>query len=229
MEAIILAGGMGTRLREVIMDIPKPMAPVNGKPFLHFILEWLKNYPIKKIFLSTGYKSEIIVEYFGDSFKKIPIEYVIEEEPLGTGGAVRYAIQKTSGNNILILNGDTYFPIDLNKFYSFHTDNNNLFSVALKRMENFSRYGSVECHENTILKFNEKKFTREGLINGGIYLAGRNFFESKKLPEVFSLEKDILEKEAGASILKCMEFDDLFIDIGLPEDYFRAGSVLKKR
>ena len=227
MEAIILAGGMGTRLREVVTDVPKPMAPVNGKPFLHFILQWLKIYPVNKIILSVGYKSEKIVEFFGDSFKNTPIEYMIEEGPLGTGGAVKYALQKTSGDNILILNGDTYFPIDLNKFYSFHTSNNNLFSVALKRMKNFSRYGSVECQENTILKFNEKKFSQDGLINGGIYLAGRKFFESKKLPEVFSLEKDILEKEAGTSILKCIEFNDLFIDIGIPEDYRRAESVLK--
>jgi D-glycero-alpha-D-manno-heptose 1-phosphate guanylyltransferase len=227
MEAIVLAGGMGTRLREVVPDLPKPMAPVNGKPFLYFIFQWLKKYSVNKIILSAGFKSEKIIEFFGDTFDKIPIEYVIEEKPLGTGGAVRFALRKTTGNNILILNGDTYFPIDLNSFYSFHTDNHYMFSVALKRMKAFSRYGSVECHDNTIIKFNEKKFSQDGLINGGIYLAGRKFLESKLLEEVFSLEKDILENEAGSSILKCMEFEDTFVDIGIPEDYLRAGSILK--
>jgi len=227
MEAIILAGGLGTRLSKVIPDVPKPMAPINGKPFLYFLLQWLKQYPVDKLILSIGYKSESIMKYFGDSFCSIPVEYVIEEKPLGTGGAVISALQKTSDSNILILNGDTYFPIDLNKFYLSHVKNNYLFSIALKRMQNFSRFGSVECRENVVIKFNEKKFCSDGLINGGIYLVNRQFFELKKLPEVFSLEKEILEKEAGSSLLKGIIFDNLFIDIGIPEDYDKAGSFLK--
>ncbi|MCX6326789.1 MAG: nucleotidyltransferase family protein [Bacteroidia bacterium] len=229
MEAIVLAGGMGTRLREVVSDVPKPMAPINGKPFLFYLFQWLKQYPVERLILSTGYMSDCIMEYFGNSFCSIPVEYVIEEKPLGTGGAVRYALQKTSGSNILIINGDTYFPIDLNNFYLLHTNKNHLFSIALKRMQNFYRYGSVECHENTIIKFNEKKICSDGLINGGIYLVNRQFFESKPLPEVFSLENEILEKEAGSSILKGFVFDNLFIDIGLPEDYHRAESILTTR
>jgi len=226
MEAVILAGGMGTRLREVIADVPKPMAPVNDKPFLYYIFQWLKQYPVDKIILSAGYKAEHIIRYFGNNVFDIPVEYVIEEKPLGTGGAVKYAIKKSSGENLLILNGDTYFPIDVNRFYSVHVNNDIMFSVALKPMNNFSRYGSVECNGDIITKFNEKKYCSQGLINGGIYLVNKKFFESKKLPEVFSLEKDVLEKEAGSSALKGMVFDDEFIDIGIPDDYFRAAALL---
>jgi D-glycero-alpha-D-manno-heptose 1-phosphate guanylyltransferase len=228
-EAIILAGGMGTRLRKIISGIPKPMAPVNGKPFLWHVLLWLEKYKIEKIIISAGYKSYKIVNYFGDSFNDIPIEYAIEEKPLGTGGAVRYAFQKTKGKDILILNGDTYFPIDLEKFYSSHIRNKNVFSMALKKMKSFSRYGSVECDGDKILKFNEKKFCSDGLINGGIYLTSGKFIESGQMPEVFSLEKDLLERKAGSGKLNCLIFDDLFIDIGIPEDYQRAQSLLKIR
>ena len=227
MEAVILAGGKGTRLSEVISDVPKPMAPVNDKPFLFYLFQWLKKYPVEKVILSIGYKSESIIKYFGNSFSGIPIEYVIEEKPLGTGGAVSYALQKTTGTDILILNGDTYFTIDLNKFFSFHTENGHLFSVALKHMQNFTRYGSVECNKDTILNFREKMFCSDGLINGGIYLINRKYFETKQIAGAFSLETEILEKEAGTAKIKGLVFDDSFIDIGIPEDYHLAQSLLK--
>lgn len=227
METIILAGGKGTRLREVIAGIPKPMAPVNGKPFLWYIFNWLKNYTVEKAIISVGTGSEKIIEYLGDSFNRIPVRYAFEEKPLGTGGAIRFALQETKDDNILILNGDTYFPIDLNRFFLFHKRNKSQFSVALKPMKNFSRYGSVECFKNNILRFNEKKYCADGLINGGIYLINRHFLESMQMPEVFSLEQEILEKEAASSVLKCMKFDVTFIDIGIPEDYLLAQSILK--
>jgi D-glycero-alpha-D-manno-heptose 1-phosphate guanylyltransferase len=227
MEAIILAGGMGTRLRKVVTDVPKPMAPVNDKPFLYYLLHWMNNFPVEKIILSTGYKSDSIFDYFGNSFENIRLIYVKDEEPLGTGGAVLKALKSTMGNNILILNGDTWFPIDLNEFYSFHIKNNHIFSIALKRMKKISRYGSVETDGDTIVRFNEKKYCAEGLINGGIYLVNRQFFESRQLPDVFSLEKELLAREAESSVLKGVVFDDPFIDIGVPEDYHRAGSVMK--
>lgn len=226
-EAIILAGGMGTRLHKIVSDVPKPMAPVSGKPFLYHILKWLGKYSIEKVYISAGYKADIIVKYFGDSFEGISLVYVVEEKPLGTGGAVRFALRHVTGIETLILNGDTWFPIDLNRFYTFHEETGSSFSIALKRMKNFSRYGSVECEGNTIIRFNEKKMCREGFINGGIYVAERQFIESRKLPEVFSLEKDLLEKEVGSGIIKCQIYDDFFIDIGIPGDYRKAQSVIK--
>ena len=226
MEAIILAGGKGTRLTEVVSDVAKPMAPVNGKPFLFYLFHWLKTYPVEKVILSTGYLSESITDYFGVSFCGIPIEYAIEEKPLGTGGAIKFALPKTKGGDILVINGDTYFPININSFYSFHIDNNYQFSIALKQMQNFSRYGSVVYQDNSILKFNEKKFCKEGLINGGIYMINKRYINSKQVPEAFSLEKQIMEKEAGSGILKGKIFDDVFIDIGIPEDYNQSQSLL---
>ena len=115
MDAIILAGGMGTRLKKVVSDIPKPMAPVAGKPFLYYIFDWLRKYPVEKIILSVGYKAESITEYFGNSVFDIPVEYVVEKNPLGTGGAVKFAFERTDGDDVLILNGDTWFPVDISK------------------------------------------------------------------------------------------------------------------
>jgi len=226
MEAIILAGGMGTRLRETISDLPKPMAPVNGKPFLYYVLNWLKDYPVEKIILSIGYRAESIIDFFGESFCGIPLEYAVEKKLLGTGGAVRFAMQKIYGDNVLVLNGDTYFQVQLDRFFLFHTSKQNHFSMGLKSMEDFSRYGSVECSGDTVIRFNEKKFCKVGLINGGIYIINRVFFESLQLPEIFSMEAEVLEKQAGSSLLKCMIFDAPFIDIGIPDDYKRAGMFL---
>jgi D-glycero-alpha-D-manno-heptose 1-phosphate guanylyltransferase len=228
-EVVILAGGKGTRLSEIVSDVAKPMAPVNGKPFLYYLFKWLKQYPVEKVILSTGYLSESIEAYFGRVFKGIPIEYVVEDKPLGTGGAIMLAIKNTKSDNILIINGDTYFPIDINKFYSSHIANSHLFSIALKQMQNFSRYGSVECEKDTVLKFNEKKYCSEGLINGGIYLINKQYIESKHIPVPFSLETEILEKETRTYLIKGVVFDDLFIDIGIPEDYHRAQTLRELR
>jgi D-glycero-alpha-D-manno-heptose 1-phosphate guanylyltransferase len=226
MEVIILAGGMGKRLQKVVADLPKPMAQINGKPFLHYILVWLSHYYIKKIFLSVSYKAEAIIKYFGSSFVDIPIEYIIEEKPLGTGGAIIYAMNSTTDENVLILNGDTYFPIDIRKLYDIHLENRSLLSFALKPMFNFNRYGSVICNEDTIIRFEEKKWCRKGLINGGIYLLNKKLLTKHQFPEIFSFEKEVLEKEAKLSNLKGFVFDITFLDIGIPEDYFRAESVL---
>lgn len=226
MQAIILAGGLGTRLRDVVKDVPKPMAPINGKPFLYYVFQWLRKYHVDQVVLSTGYKSESIINYFGDSFINIKIDYVNEEKPLGTGGAIKYALSRTSDGDILILNGDTYFPVNINKLYCSHVSNKNLLTIAMKRMKNFDRYGSVECNGNSIIRFNEKGYCEDGLISGGIYLINRNLFELRKFPKVFSFEKEILEKEAGTSRLKGIIFRNSFIDIGIPEDYNRAKLIL---
>jgi len=222
MEAIILAGGLGKRLKDVIPDIPKPMAPVRGKPFLHYVFQWISRYPVEKIILSLGYKAECIMDHFGNSVFDIPMEYLIEKKPLGTGGAVKYASTKAEGKDILIMNGDTWFPVDLNRFLEFHISKKNMLSVALKRMHFFDRYGTVDLAGNTIMKFNEKKYCEDGLINGGIYLMNKHFVGSWSMPEVFSLEKDILEKNAGNRVLKGMIFNDPFLDIGIPEDYSKV-------
>lgn len=226
-ECVILAGGLGTRLRPAVGDVPKPMAIVNGKPFLYYILRWLINYDTGRIIISAGYKSQSIISYFGDAYEGIPILYAVEEKPLGTGGAVKYAASMTVAPDILVINGDTYFPIDIDRLWKAHTDNRFLFTIALKRMKNFSRYGSVNLAGNTITGFNEKNYCTDGLINGGIYLINRDFIQSLAMQETFSLEKDVLMKRVNEEVFHGLVFDDTFVDIGIPEDYNRAKMLLK--
>jgi D-glycero-alpha-D-manno-heptose 1-phosphate guanylyltransferase len=228
MEAVILAGGKGTRLHKAVPDLPKPMAPVNGKPFLWYLLKWLTKFPVSKLILSIGYKPEIIIDYFGDSFSDIPVNYVIEDEPLGTGGGIKRACTEVTDPDFLVINGDTYFPVDLMKLYAFHTGHGGYITVALKRMKDFSRYGAVDCNDGKIIQFHEKRLCKDGFINGGIYVINRKIMLSKHLPDVFSFEKVILEKNAGTGSLRCMVFYDPFLDIGIPEEYNRASDILCK-
>ena len=225
--AIILAGGFGTRLQSVIKNLPKPMAAVNGKPFLEFVLNYCSTNGITHCILSVGYKSESIQEYFGDKFLNIDLKYCFEENPLGTGGAIKAAMKMTAANEILILNGDTFFNVPVAEMYSLHKKNNADLSIALKPMKNFNRYGIVNVTpDNSISGFSEKAFRTEGTINGGIYIANKtlsNYFPDE---EKFSFEKDFLEKKIDQLNLKGFLFDEYFIDIGIPEDYHRAQHEL---
>ena len=228
-EVIILAGGLGSRLRGTIGEMPKPMAPVDGKPFLSYQLTWLEKYNVGKVILSTGYKSDLISDFFGNKYNTIPIEYAVEETPLGTGGAIVYALKKTVGDKVLIVNGDTWFPIDIDCLINNHTSTNAQFTMALKRMKNFSRYGTVGMEGDFVVRFNEKREMSDGLINGGVYMMNRSFLENILHGEKFSFETDILEKTVCNGIIRGIEFDAPFIDIGVPEDYIRAGEVIKKK
>ncbi|GIW23328.1 MAG: D-glycero-D-manno-heptose 1-phosphate guanosyltransferase [Candidatus Sericytochromatia bacterium] len=228
-EAIILAGGLGTRLRKLVKDLPKPMADINGKPFLEYIFYYLRSYGVKKIILAIGYKSEIIKDYFDFKFKDVSIFYSEEKELLGTGGAIKQAITLAQEKDVFILNGDTFFDINLERFYKFHKDKNSKISLALKRMENLDRYGVIEIDsDNKIVAFLEKKHRESGLINGGIYLINRDFYLSLRLPAKFSFEKDLLEKYYSIYNFYGLPFDSYFIDIGVPEDYERAKKDFKK-
>jgi D-glycero-alpha-D-manno-heptose 1-phosphate guanylyltransferase len=222
-EAIILAGGLGTRLQSVVSDVPKCMAPVNGIPFINFIITYLKKEGVERFIFSLGYKSEMVIDYVNNHFSGLDIEYVIEDTPLGTGGAIKLACSKTKSTDVLILNGDTLFNINLKNLFEFHIDKKADFTVALKEMRNFSRYGSVEMDHNFAIKaFNEKKYCEKGFINGGIYVLNvKSFMNTEALPEVFSFEKDFLEKHIGRKKFYGLEFEYYFIDIGIPEDYER--------
>lgn len=221
-EAIILAGGLGTRLRSVVSDVPKCMAPVNGIPFINFIITYLKKEGVERFILSLGYKSEIVIDYLNKTFPALEIEYVIEDSPLGTGGAIKLACSKAKSSDVLILNGDTLFNINLKDFSAFHKDKKADFTVALKEMRNFSRYGSVEIDKNFTLKaFHEKTQCEKGFINGGVYALNVNSFMTACLPDEFSFEKDFLEKNIGNKKFYGLECEYYFIDIGIPEDYDR--------
>ncbi|ENM1574665.1 nucleotidyltransferase family protein [Campylobacter jejuni] len=214
MQAIILCGGLGTRLKSVIKDIPKPMAPINNKPFLEFIFEYLKKQGIKEVILAVSYKYEVIKEYFKDEFLDIKIKYSIEKEPLGTGGAIKEAL-KFVKNKAYVLNGDTIFDIDLKKLIL----NNSKICLALKQMNDFDRYGTVNVNEQGfVISFEEKVFKKQGLINGGIYLLTKDIFNEFDLEKKFSFEEFLQENYEKLKAKACI-FDDYFIDIGVPEDY----------
>ncbi len=226
-EAIILAGGLGTRLRSVVADVPKCMAQVKGKPFINYIIAYLQKQGITRYIFSLGYKSEVVIDYVNTHFALLEKEYVIEEEPLGTGGAIKTACKKALSKNVLVFNGDTFFDIDLKQLSDFHNEHNAFCSVALKPMTDFSRYGTVEINsQNVITAFNEKQFCKSGLINGGIYALQTNALLTTALPDKFSFEKDFLEVQTKSEKLFALKFDKYFIDIGIPEDYIRANHEL---
>jgi len=226
-EAIILAGGLGTRLRSVVSELPKCMAPVAGKPFLHYVIAHLQKKGVDKFIFSIGYKSEAIVNYLNEQYSILNIQYSIEDEPLGTGGAIKLACNKTTEKNILVLNGDTLFSIDVLKLSALHELNNADCTLSLKPMQNFDRYGVVELNNDlSVASFKEKQFYKSGLINGGVYALNAEKFVTEKLPEKFSFEKDYLEKFYTKRKMYGFVQDEYFIDIGIPEDYERAQKEL---
>jgi len=227
-EAVILAGGLGTRLKSVIKDIPKPMAEICRRPFLSYILDYLNNQGIKRVILSVGYKWKVIKDFFGSQYKNLELEYAIEDKPLGTGGGLKNALKYVCKEEVFVLNGDTFFDIDLNLFYNLHKSKNSKLSIALKKTENTERYGIVEIDENNrIVSFLEKKKGGSGFINGGIYLLNKKFFNAVMQENNFSLEKDFLERYFREYEFFGFPFDGLFVDIGIPEDYEKAKNYLK--
>jgi len=223
-ECIVLAGGLGTRLRSVVADKPKCMAPVGKHPFLYYLLKYLKEQGITHVVLSLGYKSEQVIDWCNEANLEIEISFVTEDEPLGTGGGILLAMSKVKGNEFFITNGDTFFGVPLNQLYSFHQQKQSALSLALKPMYQFERYGSVELDENgRITAFLEKQFREEGLINGGIYLTSKQYLQSLGLPQQFSFEKEVLEKSKA---LYGFISDTYFIDIGVPDDYARVQTEL---
>ncbi|MEO6950101.1 MAG: sugar phosphate nucleotidyltransferase, partial [Ginsengibacter sp.] len=200
-EVIILAGGLGTRLRPLISNVPKCLAPISGKPFLHYLIKWLQNNGIESFIFSVGYLHEKIEEYLKSDYGGLNYQLVLEEEPLGTGGAIQLAMQKTKEKDLMVCNGDTMFKVDLTALATFHLIKNADCTLSLKPMVNFDRYGAVTIDENgSVESFKEKQFYQSGLINGGVYALNRNHFLEEDLPKKFSFEKDYLEKKIREEI-----------------------------
>jgi D-glycero-alpha-D-manno-heptose 1-phosphate guanylyltransferase len=221
-EAIVLAGGLGTRLQGVVSDVPKPMAPVAGKPFLAYLLDYLKKNSIEKVVLAVGYKHEVIVDFFGNNYNGINLTYAIEHEPMGTGGGIANALSYINGEETFLLNGDSFFDVDLNELFAHHRKSQADITLSAKEMFNFDRYGTVSLDKSRIVAFNEKKVVTHGLINGGVYLMKKRIFTYKELPAKFSFEKEILEAGTNTLVMEAYLSAGYFIDIGIPEDYARA-------
>jgi D-glycero-alpha-D-manno-heptose 1-phosphate guanylyltransferase len=227
--AIILAGGMGTRLRSVVPDLPKPMAPISGRPFIEYQLDYWIDQGVDRFVVSVGYKKEVIMNHFGSSYRSVPLIYAIEEEPLGTGGGLLLASQGL-GEPFLVVNGDTFFEVNLAQLLKFHSDHSADWTFSLFRTSEVGRYMGIEVKTNGYID-SLKSGTREmgRLANGGVYLvnpsvlANKSFIPGSKL----SLEDDLLPALlAHGCKLFGLEFLGVFIDIGIPEDYFRATTVL---
>ncbi|MBR9860970.1 NTP transferase domain-containing protein [bacterium] len=225
-DIIILAGGLGTRLRSVVQDMPKPMAPVNGRPFLDIILERISPEICSKLVLSIGYLGEQVQEYLGNEYQGIPIEYAVENEPLGKGGGIKLALEKCSSDQVFILNGDTFFVVDLEELRREHLTEENDLTLALKEMTNPDRYGTVELLNKRIIRFNEKiEGLEQGVINGGVYCINRALIIDFPQASKFSFEQEILEKKLQDWKMGAFLSEGLFIDIGIPADYERAASI----
>lgn len=224
-EAIILAGGMGTRLQGVVSDIPKPMAPIGDKPFLTIIFDFLLQHKVERAILSVGYKYEVIKEHYGVEYKGLELVYSVEENPLGTGGAIQLALSHVLGDGVLILNGDSYIDVDVQDF-SLAVESQN-FGMVIKEMTNFDRYGTVTIEGRNIISFQEKKALVRGYINTGVYYLKKDYLLSLQLPEKFSFENDFMEKYYTQTSFIAFETKGFFIDIGIPEDYARAQKEFK--
>jgi len=222
MKAIILAGGEGKRLRPVINDIPKPMAPIKGKPFLEYIILQLKSQNLKDIIISTGYKGSIIKNYFQDGGNwDINIEYSEEDKPLGTGGALRKAGELIDDEQFIVMNGDSFFDIEFKQLISFHEEKQAVATISLAYAETIERYGHVEIgNDGEITKFVEKgNSVSAGHVNGGIYILNSELINKIPLGQV-SLETEVLPNLINRGLFG-MKFKSFFIDIGKPEEYQR--------
>jgi D-glycero-alpha-D-manno-heptose 1-phosphate guanylyltransferase len=230
LEAIILAGGFGTRLQKVVSDKPKSMAPVNDKPFLEYLLNFLTGQDIQRVILSVGHKHEMIENYFKDRYKHISISYAFEDEPLGTGGGIVNALQQVEGEMAFAMNGDSMFRIDLQAMLNHHLKNEADLTIALRFLDDTSRFGTVKIDSTRkVTGFVEKKQdSGEGYINGGIYLINKRFLTSSTFGKKFSIEKDCFEKCYKNSGLYGFPAKGYFLDIGVPEDYMTAQDEFKR-
>ena len=226
MEVIILAGGLGTRLRSVVSEVPKCMASVAGKPFLWYLLKYLTRYNVSKVVLSVGYLREIIFKWIDKIRDEFPFsfDYAIEEIPLGTGGGIKLALNKTTTNDVVVLNGDTFFDVNLKELMDSHRLFPSAVTLALKPMQFFDRYGRViiDNVDKRIIEFKEKEYCKEGLINGGVYVINKLEPIFDRLPEKFSFEIAVLEPQCKLGKLFGVVQNGYFIDIGIPGDYERA-------
>ncbi|MCE2788507.1 MAG: nucleotidyltransferase family protein [Saprospiraceae bacterium] len=223
-EAVILAGGLGTRLQSTVPGLPKCMAPVAGRPFLDFVMDFLFKQGIEKCIFSLGHMSESVVAYVQENLKPSYFTCCIEDQPLGTGGAARKASELVLHDDFLLVNGDTLFEINLETMVSQHVETKASLTMGLRQMPKADRYGTVRIEEDShrILEFLEKKPQTSGLINGGVYLIQKKWLTELDLPEKCSFEKDILEKEVKKGKIFGHVSDQYFIDIGVPEDFLKA-------
>ena len=228
MQAIVLAGGFGTRLKKVVADLPKPMAPIGQRPFLEIVLRFLEQSRFDRTVLSLGYMADKIIGHFGSRYGSMELTYVVEDTPLGTGGAVRLAMEQCSQDHVFVFNGDTYLDLDVAAVESQWQARRKPIIVG-RIVPDRERYGSLLTAANEVTGFAEKGMSGPGLINAGCYVLNKDLLNGFKVNQPFSLENDYLAPAVLKTPFDLFVTDGHFIDIGVPEDYERAQTELAER
>jgi len=230
--AVILAGGLGTRLRSVVTDLPKPMAPLNGRPFLEYLMQYWADQGISRFLLSVGYHHEKISNHFGDRFSGLPVDYVVEDQPLGTGGGLLLALDALAREKrALLLNGDTYFAVDLDLLSQLAESEDADWCFSLYRDSDTDRYMGMRLNDQgRIIKLRDESPGPDCLVNGGVYLFKPSALEGRyPAGSTLSLEDDIFTDALDSGQrLYGLQCEGTFIDIGIPADYHRAAKILVK-
>lgn len=225
-QAIILAGGFGTRLQAVLPGVPKPLAPVRGRPFIHYVLRWLEASGVERVIGCTGHLADQMEAGFLSYGGALNMRFLREDSPLGTGGAIYRALGDADPGSVFALNGDTYFPADLNAFQQEAVRIGGPLAIALRRVPDTSRFGAVELRDGRIAAMNEKGRSGPGLVNAGLYLLPVDLRRTMPMPEVFSWETDFMQPKSAALGAAGVVLDALFLDIGTPESYAEAETIL---
>lgn len=226
MEAIILAGGLGTRLRSRLMDLPKAMAPIAGRPFLEFLLDRLVTAGANRVILSVGHLRQVILDRIPPDYHGMEITFAIEQSPLGTGGAIRQALRQVQEPSVLVMNGDTYVDVDLAGMLEKHRLDSSVMTIAVTHVDDAARYGGVIIQEGRVIGFVEKGRLGPSWINAGAYVLSRDFPWPASLPIRFSFEEDVLVPLVEKIRPTAFPYAGCFLDIGVPEDLDRAEVAL---
>lgn len=226
MEAIVLAGGLGTRLAGRLEGVPKSMAPIAGRPFLEIVLEQLRRAGCRRVVLAVGHLHTVIQCHFGAAFNGIRIDYSIESSPLGTGGAIRQALAQITEEFVLVLNGDTFLQVDYGEMMRYHMSEGATVSIAAVHRPDIARYGGVVIEDKRIIGYEEKGRSSPGWISAGVYVLPRNLVWPPALGEKFSIEYDFFAPEIARLRPAAYKVDGYFLDIGIPEDLDRAQTEL---
>ncbi|MDA8362703.1 MAG: nucleotidyltransferase family protein [Gammaproteobacteria bacterium] len=226
MRAIVLAGGFGARLRQMVPELPKPMAPVAGRPFLEYVLDGLIESGIRDVVLSVGYRGDVIQAHFGSDYRGAVVHYALESKPLGTGGAIAYALRGREGAPAVVLNGDTLLQLDYTAVFEWYRRDPSTVAMVLKDVPDVARYGAVIEDGGRVSGFAEKGRSGRGLINAGVYIVRPEVFEMLGLAGNFSFEKDVLQDHLESIRPRAYVTKGYFIDIGIPDDYERAQREL---
>ena len=225
MEAIVLAGGFGTRLRQLLPDLPKPMAPIADRPFLEILLSMLLHKGFTRVVLSLGFMSEKIISHFGSRYQGIELVFEVEQQPLGTGGAIRAALARCKADHVFVFNGDTYLDLEVDALeHLWQSERHPL--IVVREVPDTARFGKVEIRDGRIYAFLEKGEPGPGLINAGCYVLPKNALDDFPLGKPFSIETEFFAKYLQHVKFSGYVTNGRFIDIGVPEDYKLAQTAL---